>query len=133
MSIKSAVRDGSFVKFLVGGVVLLVLAGGGVYLIKRSGLAIRQDENEIVGQLDESRVSYQPTTIATNDGQKNESSNGQGSSSTIPTTEAENGSSTNTGLSTTLPQTGPVTSLSKVFLTSVVVYGITYLSTNKRR
>ncbi|MGI6612317.1 MAG: hypothetical protein ACOX0Z_01975 [Candidatus Nanosyncoccaceae bacterium] len=138
MSIKSAVRDRSFVKFLVGGIILLTLTGGGIYLVKKSQpVADSQDDNNMSTQLIDSggENKDKPMVTVDSDDEAKVSNNSSrpSNSDTLPSDNIDEGSSEVASASGSLPRTGPLNTVSQTFLLGVMVYSVTYIISNRRR
>ena len=139
MSIKSAVRDRSFVKFLVGGIFLLTLTGGGIYLVKKSQpVADSQDDNNMSTQLIDSGGENKDkpmVTVDSDDGEARASNSASqpSNSDTLPSDDIGEDSSEVASASGALPRTGPVNTVSQTFLLGIMVYGVTYIISNRRR
>lgn len=134
MSIKSAVRDGSFVKFLVGGVVLLVLTGGGVYFVKKAQPAETQEDGVTeVSQLTDGTggaiVTVGSGNGGSNLGSSSSSSDQPETSTLLPSDESDMAESSGR----ILPRTGPTDAMPQVAVLGSLVYGATYFIANKRR
>lgn len=139
MSIKSSatVRDGSFVKFLVGGVILLMLTGGGIYLIKKSRMAADQDISEVLV----SQVAYdnsdgskdQNKAITTVEDKTDGFGDAGGGGTMFPPNDVKAAHNDGITSSKSLPRTGMIDTLPHVLAIGSTVYGIVYFISNKRR
>lgn len=133
MSIKSAVRDRSFVKFLVGGIILLVLTGGGIALVKKFRPIVGgdgADKEPVVVAGDNQNKAMAPIA---DDSQEEE--NGDVAADGVgvfPSDRVDDNTQTTIVASASLPRTGPVDTVSQIFLLGSVVYGLAYAISNRR-
>ncbi len=130
MDIRNTLRDSSFVKFLVGGVILLTLTGTGIYFAKKN-TSLSTDN------VDETQVVQTETGGAEGEGPlvtSEDSSDQLGYTEAQPQpieTESGESSSQQLAQSDLLPRTGPASTVIYAMITGALTYGLAYLLRNK--